>query len=341
MTLSTTNRNIIFNLAFWLFLTLLFFFSILRFETVDESLRISLLVILPLIIPVYIHNFLFDYFIYRKKYLLYTIVTALLVLFFGYIIDSFQDFIEPEGESETYGALILMMLLYTGSKYFLEGARQRLKIKEEANKRLGAEMEIKELMAKQASAELDLLKSQVNPHFLFNSLNSIYSLTFDNAELAGEAVLKLSDLMRYLLESSKKRKVLVKHELEFLENYIELEKIRLGKKCTVQYEFSGELHGRIISPMLLIPFIENCFKHGISVMAKENLIMISIKIDQHTLVLSSGNNIVRKKAIAEDKKGKTGIENVKKRLELLYPGRYDLNISKAENKYLVNLKIEL
>jgi len=220
---------------------------------------------LPYIIPVYIHNFVYDYFILKRQYVIYVIVTALIVLFFGYITDRFQYFIEPDGDSETYGALLLMMVLYTGAKYFRIGTIQRMKLKEEEEKRSQVELELKEMEAKQAHAELDLLKSQVNPHFLFNSLNSIYSLILNNSNIASDAVLKLSDLMRYLLESSKKRKVLVKNEIQFLENYIELEKIRLGKKYQVTSSVKGDFHGKIISPMLLIPFIENCFKHGISV----------------------------------------------------------------------------
>lgn len=184
-----------------------------------------------------------------------------------------------------------MMILYTGAKYFRIGTIQRMKLKEEEEKRIKIEMELKEMEAKQAHAELDLLKSQVNPHFLFNSLNSIYSLILNNSEISGDAVLKLSDLMRYLLESSKKRKVLVKHEIQFLENYIELEKIRLGKKCNVSSSFKGDFHGKIISPMLLIPFIENCFKHGISVSSSENNIEISIKIKENRLLLHTKNNV--------------------------------------------------
>ena len=195
--------------------------------------------------------------------------------------------------------------------------------------------------AKQAHAELDLLKSQVNPHFLFNSLNSIYSLILDNSEIASDAVLKLSDLMRYLLESSKKRKVLVKHEIQFLKNYIELEKIRLGKKGEVNYSISGDFDGKIISPMLLIPFIENCFKHGISALASENLIDISLCMEKNSLTLNAVNNIAPKRISDNSRKGKTGIQNVKKRLQLLYPKRHALTIDTSNNQYLVNLRIDI
>ncbi len=331
----------LFNIGFWLFIWLLFAFSIMRFETVDESFRIAALIIFPLIIPVYIHDYIFDYFIIRKQYVLYILATAFLVGFFGYIIAEFQDYLDPSGSSETYGALLLMMVLYTGARYFRIGTVQKMRLKEEEEKRVRAEMELKELEAKQAHAELNLLKSQVNPHFLFNSLNSIYSLILNDSDIAGDAVMKLSDLMRYLLESSQKRKVLVQHEFDFLQNYIDLEKIRLGKKAKVIAGFEGDLSGKIISPLLLITFVENCFKHGISVNSAENRIEINVNLVDNTLTLNTSNNVAPVRINPVVKKSGTGIENVKKRLELLYPGKHQLEINSSENKFIVNLSIEI
>lgn len=313
----------------------------MRFETIGESARIASLIILPLIIPVYIHDYLFDFFIIRKKYLFYILSTAFLVWFFGYMIGVFQSYIDPTGSSETYGALLLMMILYTGAKYFRIGAQQRIRIKEEEQKRINAEIELKELEVKQSQAELNLLKSQVNPHFLFNSLNSIYSLILNNSDIAADAVMKLSDLMRYLLESSKKRKVLVKNEFEFLQNYIDLETIRLGKKAKISSSFEGNQSGKIISPLLLITFIENCFKHGIGVNSRENSIEISVELNENTIHLKTINNIAPQRINPATKKSGTGIENVKKRLELLYPEKHQLEIRNDEKEFIVNLSIEL
>jgi len=334
-------KKIIFNIGFWLFLWLVFAFSIMRFESAGESFFIASIIVFPLIIPVYIHDFLFDYFILRKRYILYLICTALLVVFFGYIIAEFQHYIEPVGSSETYGALLFMMILYTGARYFRIGTQQQIRLKEAEEKRIKAEMELKELEAKQSQAELNLLKSQVNPHFLFNSLNSIYSLILSDSNIAADAVMKLSDLMRYLLESSKKRKVLVNHEFEFLQNYIDLEIIRLGNKAKVTSNFKGEMSGKIISPLLLIPFIENCFKHGISVSSKENVIDISVELKEDAVVVQTRNNIAPQRINPVTKKSGTGIENVKKRLELLYAGKHDLKIESNEKEFVVNLSIEI
>jgi sensor histidine kinase YesM len=334
-------KKILFNIGFWLFLWLTFALSIIRFEPAAQSFRIAALIIFPLVIPVYIHNFIFDYFIIKKRYILYFICTACIVLFFGYIIREFLHYAEPSGSSETYFSLLFMMILYTGARYFRIGTQQRMRIRDEEERRIKAEMELRELEAKQAQAELNMLKSQVNPHFLFNSLNSIYSLILSRSEIAADTVMKLSDLMRYLLESSQKRKVLVKHELDFLQNYIDLEKIRLGKKAKVNCEFNGDLGGKIISPLLLIPFVENCFKHGIGVNPADNVIDISIQVGENILILRTSNNIAPKRIGVASKKTSTGIENVIKRLELLYSKRHQLEIKEDETRFFVNLKIDI
>lgn len=339
--MTTQQGKILFNISFWLILWLFFFLSILQFEELQEALKISSIIIFPLILPVYIHDYVFDYFILRKKYVLYLFILTVLAVFFGYINSQVQFVLNLKGESNAYVTLLFFMLFYTGAKYARIGALQQMKLKEEESKRLKAEMELKEMEAKQASAELDLLKSQVNPHFLFNSLNSIYSLILDKSEIASDTVLELSDLMRYLLESSKKRKVLVKHEIKFLQNYIELEKIRLGKKANVEYKFINDYDGKIISPMLLIPFIENCFKHGISAISKDNEIVVSINLHNKILSLKTINNIAPKRISSYERKVKTGIENVKKRLQLLYPKRHELIINATDKQYLVSLKIEI
>ncbi len=334
-------KKILFNIGFWLFLWLIFAFSLMRIEPAAGSFRIASLIVFPLIIPVYIHDFIFDYFILKKKYILYFICTAILVLFFGYIVGEFQHYADPTGSSEPYGALFLIMVMYTGARYFRIGTQQRMRLKEEEEKRIKAEMELKELEAKQSQAELNLLKSQVNPHFLFNSLNSIYSLILSKSDIAADAVMKLSDLMRYLLESTKKRKVLVKLELEFLQNYIDLEIIRLGKKANVSSNFHGDISGKIISPLLLIPFIENCFKHGIGVNTKENMIEISIVLENDVLKLKTINNIAPQRINPSARKSGTGIDNVRKRLDLLYPGKHALDIKNNEKVFSIDLSIEI
>jgi len=333
-------NKLVFNTSFWLLIWLVFAFSILRFEDLGSAMRIASVIVIPLIIPVYIHDFLFNYFIFKRKYILYILSASAVIVFFGYIIGQLQKYIEPQGSSETYAALFFMFLLFTGAQYLRKGTVQQMRIQEEEEKRIKAEIELKDLEAKQASAELNLLKSQVNPHFLFNTLNSIYSLILSKSDIAADAVMKLSDLMRYLLDSSTKRKVLVKHEFEFLQNYVDLETIRSGKKVSVESSFEGDISGKIISPLLLIPFIENCFKHGISAISADNHINISVYVDNNILTLKTENKLLleRKDNI---KKSGTGIENVIKRLQLLYPDKHELTINREDNIYKLDLSIEI
>jgi len=215
-----------------------------------------------------------------------------------------------------------------------------MRIKEEEARRIKAEIDLKDLEAKKASAELNLLKSQVNPHFLFNTLNSIYSLILSNSDIAADTVMKLSDLMRYLLESSTKRKVPIKHEYEFIQNYIDLEVIRLGNRANVSSTLEGDIDGKIISPLLLIPFIENCFKHGISVISADNEINIHIICLGNKLQIKTRNKVIAEK-LGEIKKSGRGIENVKKRLQLLYPAKHNITINKGEKTFCVELVIEI
>ncbi|WP_406683721.1 histidine kinase [Seonamhaeicola sp. MEBiC1930] len=191
----------------------------------------------------------------------------------------------------------------------------------------------------QKDMELNYLKEQVNPHFLFNSLNSIYSLSRQQSSETPDVVMQLSELMRYQLESSKKETVLLKEELEFIENYLLLEEKRLSKRCTVEFLIDGDISGLRISPMLLIPFVENAIKHGAQSTNKQSRIDISATIKNTTLNFDVVNS---KPSIVSDtvRKG-IGLENVRRRLRLLYPKAHALDIHDKGDEYHVNLSIDL
>jgi len=319
--------KLLFPVLFWTSLLLLIFVVILQLNGLDTALKLSAIYFLPLILPVYLLEVVFERFFLKKKYLLYVILTLAIIGVLGFFIDLLEKTLYPKGDSSTIGAIIAFTLIYMGIKYLVLGAKQ--------------EFRLKELEAKQAQAELDLLTSQVNPHFLFNSLNSIYSLTLKNSPKSGEAVMLLSDLMRYILETSKKKYVLLKEEMAFIGNYIELEKLRLGGNFALEYTITGEPGNLYIAPMLLIAFVENVFKHGVGATESKNTIEIGIVIAKNTLQFSCMNNIVRKNNALGKKENQTGIENVKRRLELLYPGRHTLSIQKNNDRFMVNLQIKL
>lgn len=186
--------------------------------------------------------------------------------------------------------------------------------------------------------ELKLLKAQLNPHFLFNSLNNIYALSLDSLPETSDTILKLSELMRYQLQSSKKQTLPLVDELNFVKNYIDLEKIRLTDKSDVQLHIEGEVSNVQIAPMLLIPFIENSFKHGINTI-HHNFIHIFIHISDEYLSFDIQNSIPAKKM--KRISTKTGLDNTQRRLDLLYKNQYDLKITTENNTFKVHLELEL
>jgi len=197
-----------------------------------------------------------------------------------------------------------------------------------------------ELQANQAQAELHVLKSQINPHFLFNTLNSIYSLALDRSEHAAEVVLKLGDLMRYMLEQTTQPYVLLSQELAYLENYLWLEKLRLGPRADVQLHVSGST-SRQIAPMLFLPFVENSFKHGVGRLAKQVCVMIVIKSEPESLSFIIENTKPEQPSQRpEGERQPTGLRNVRRRLDLLYPGRHQLELEEQTALYRVRLHIQ-
>lgn len=186
--------------------------------------------------------------------------------------------------------------------------------------------------------ELNYLKSQVNPHFLFNSLNSIYSLSRQQSPETPDLVMQLSELMRYLLESSKKDTVLLKEELTFIENYLLLEEQRLSTRCKIEFTIEGNAFDLRISPMLLIPFVENAIKHGAHSTNEKSTIDVTTFIEDSKLNFSVENSKPSTASIIQ-REG-MGLKNVKRRLQLLYP-EHILNITDTAANYKVNLSINL
>ncbi len=219
--------------------------------------------------------------------------------------------------------LCLLLLVAYGFKWAYHGARSILVIER--------------LKAKQTETELNLLKSQINPHFLFNTLNNIYSTNLHDHEKANEIILELSDLLRYQLESNKKAKVPLSSEIESLDNYIELEKIRV-KECDIEIKRSGDLSRAEILPLLLLPFVENAFKYGTGI--TKGKIDILYQLEGHNLfTFKCVNKIVT--SAEKLHSGGIGLANVRKRLELMYENKYSLNIANENGNFSVDLQMQL
>ncbi|KAA5532253.1 hypothetical protein F0919_15765 [Taibaiella lutea] len=191
---------------------------------------------------------------------------------------------------------------------------------------------------KQTESELSLLKSQINPHFLFNVLNSIYALSLKKSDKTPEIVLKLSDILRYMLYETKQEKVPLEKEIDMIENYIEIEKIRIGSQQQISLEIKGAFDSYIIAPVILIPFVENAVKHGLDSMSENAFVNIKIQIEQGILKFYCSNNYKENNI---KRPGGIGLENVRKRLELLYPGKHNLLIKNENAIFTVTLNLTL
>ncbi|MCH7399636.1 histidine kinase [Belliella sp. DSM 107340] len=195
----------------------------------------------------------------------------------------------------------------------------------------------------QINSELNYLKAQINPHFFFNTLNNIYSLTNIDVEKAKTALLKLSRMMRYVLYETEKTHTLLTKELDFIRDFIELMKLRISSKVKLEIQIPEKIEEAVIAPMLLLPFIENCFKHGIS-SQQESAIFIALEYTEKELILTTKNKIFKSNENSpESKASGIGLQNTKRRLDLLYDQRYDLQTESntEENNYQVILKINL
>jgi LytS/YehU family sensor histidine kinase len=190
-----------------------------------------------------------------------------------------------------------------------------------------------------AESNLALLRTQINPHFLFNTLHNIDTLIMDNQAKASKALIKLSDIMRYMLNESHLDHVSLEKELDYIENYISLEKLRIKNPNFVKYTITGDYKEIKIAPMLFLPFIENAFKHSVDTEC-ENGLEISININKNFITLNCENKFDKTYSENDNTHG-IGLDTVKKRLELIYPGKHKLKISKNDSLFKAELQIEV
>ncbi|MBK7626970.1 MAG: histidine kinase [Bacteroidales bacterium] len=198
----------------------------------------------------------------------------------------------------------------------------------------------KELEKEKLNSELAFLKNQISPHFFFNTLNNIYSLISINQDDSQKAVLKLSKLMRYLLYESEQGNTKLSNEIEFMNNYIDLMKLRMSEKINLSISFPEGYEDKSIPPLLFIPFIENAFKHGISYREK-SFIDISMTTNHDSISFRCINSITKSREDSESGHSGIGLENVSKRLNLLFPGSHDLKINKSDAEFEILLQIKI
>lgn len=287
--------------------------------------------------------FLFNYFIlipklyFKKKYLFYIIVLIICFIIVYKIPEwtfkpikmmppkpRFNNFGPPKPPRNymIWSPKVIMFFMMTIVSLFIRQNKRYQEVKEE----------------KQLS-EIAYLRAQINPHFLFNTLNNIYALTLQKSDYASDAVMKLSKMMRFVVSDSSKDFVTLQQDLDYIKNYLKLQELRLVNKQSIDFQIDGNPSDLKISPLLLINFIENAFKYGV-IDDEDNPIKISISIHHETLKLNVENTI-SKDVNPDEEKSEIGLKNTKKRLEYIYENRYQLEIKETKNTFFVELKILL
>ena len=269
----------------------------------------------------------------RNRLMLYIVAVLALLIVYGlakspmdyYVFRQFNPNMKAVYTSERllqYG-LGGLMLIFISSALKVTGNYIR-------NERRNKELENQKLVA-----ELAYLKSQVNPHFLFNTLNNIYSLAYKQSPETPDAIMKLSLLMRYMLYESNDTLVNLQKEVDHINNFIDLQKLRLREQASIKFEVQGETEDKQIAPMLMMTLVENAFKHGL-VSKNEIGILINLKVEKDHLVFSTVNNISTHK---KREFGGIGLQNLRQRLNLLYPNRHKLTFEEKESVFYATVKI--
>jgi len=334
-------RHIVFWLAqyiFWAFWAGTFFYPIKdAFINDIKNHCFGILDILYIYITVY--YFFPKYWVHqRKKFIFcFSVLTAVIFilnhLFFFWLSDLFSAPRENQ----------LLMLWYLSINFFTSGPPVTcalfLTIKMLKNYYYKVE-EKKALTKENANAEMQLLKAQVHPHFLFNTLNNIYSFALSKSPKTGSLVLKLSDTLRYMIYECEEPLVPLEDELKMINDYIGLEKVRYGNKLKIETYIYGEAGNKRITPLLLIPFLENSFKHGASKILNHPWIKMRVQIENDHLYFELENS----KPLNENnppKKNGIGLKNVQKRLMLLYPQQHQLKVESGDGTFSVNMEVPL
>lgn len=324
------------HLIFWLtFLCLLLiiegfqfgFWNTLFYEFVNISFyAIIVYANLHYFIPIYLKKNKFAHY-FLKLGLFIIILTPLKLISLYFLLSSNPS--EVAQLKDNQGLILL-------SSFFVGGFSTMYNIVTEWATQI---QEKQDLETQNMQSELKFLRSQINPHFLFNTLNNLYALTLKKSDQAPEIVIKLSEMMRYMLYECNEPKVLMSKELNYIKNYLDLERIRQNK-VEIKFTQTGAVHTQKIAPLLLITFIENCFKHGIKNSLEIGYVNLEILIDENEMQFEVTNSKPTTLPYQEHKRsGGIGLVNVKRRLDLLYPNKHHLEIEDTPNTYSVRLNL--
>lgn len=328
------------HLFFWLFVLGLWYY--LRYEdysSQERAFKISVVKTIDLAIMVYTTNYLLiPFLLYKKKYVWFVLAFILMIVtssvikmnIIGQILNNPELFsLKGNLKTRIYDNVIPHFFLVTA------GAAFKLLLDNAANQR-----KLGELAKEKAETELNFLRSQINPHFLFNSLNTIYFQVDKNNTEARQTLLQFSDMLRYQLYDCNENKIPVEKELAYLQDYIKLQQLRKDSNYEISWKTSEGLKNFSITPLLLIPLVENAFKHISHNSDKPNFIKLDLARNNGRFIFSIENS--KEDGIkSTEPKGGIGLSNVKRRLALEYPGKHELVIDDKTDTFKVNLQLTI
>jgi len=334
--------NIAIHILVWLLLLVIPYVSTDQvFSSLDPATDMKYLLQCLALSAILITTFYFNYyflipkFLLKEKYWIYfsfLLLTVVMTFVFSGATFLFSDF-NPEKlalKSPIVEKIIPVIIINAISLWLLSIVSTIL---------FAVYNRLKETEKEKLSAQIASLKSQINPHFLFNTLNNIYATAIDTSPKAADMVDKLSEMMRYTMKDTQQNFVMLEDEINYINNYIELQKIRLDRSIKLEYQILEQIPALQIAPMLLIPFVENAFKHGVNSEQKSH-IKIELGINKTELQLKVVNNKVGVQQEISERSG-LGIINTSHRLHLIYPSKHLLVINDTDKEFSVSLHINL
>ena len=347
------------HIVIWLALSYFMFFAFSMFLPIEQAIGRTFIGISILAGMFYVSGWILamQFLIKRKQPLLFIVLAILLCMLFSVLrvkllslipgnFMSFggefsRDFLRSQEDMRPFGKNLLLRVGSGKPSYFISFLMNAVVLIFAVLFRLyeykaRREQESLEKLQRSQEAQIQYLKSQVNPHFLFNTLNNIYGLTYSKSDLAPQMVLGLSDTMRYLIYETEQKLVPVEKELDFIRNYLDLEKMRISYPGNVRTSILVTRPSAYIPPLLLLPFVENCFKHGTIGKEEEGWMELDIWDEQESFYFVCKNSY-RERRSPSGAVG-IGLPNVKKRLDLIFGEKYELRTIKQDDEFMVSLQ---
>lgn len=336
--LQWTRKPWLLHALFWVLVFIIMVLANSEGQTTFHEIIQKFINLIFYILVVYINlGYLIPKFLNQKNFITYCILLLAMVAVFTPIMVLLLYITIEEADPREF---LLMNQQYIFLLLFLvAGGSTMIKIISDWQRH---QRDRKDLETQRMQSEIKFLKSQINPHFLFNTLNSLYALTLKKDEIAPEIVIRLSDMMRYMLYESNERRVPLEKEVAYIENYLSMEELRQSGASDISFVVEGDIGSQMIAPMIFIPFLENSFKHGLNHQIKDGFVHAVMRVLGNKLLFRIENSKPSEIIPSEQpEQGGIGLSNVRRRLDLLYPGQYKLDIANTEATYIVELSLDL